>query len=68
MYKKNGRSWNNNAWEKSEDGVWQEWSTYNSDSKWDWYTVGGRWAGLLKLKKGKTGIIDMNHLTPLIPF
>lgn len=21
------------------------WSTYNPDSKWDWYTVGGRWAG-----------------------
>lgn len=27
-------------------------STYNPDSKWDWYTVGGRWAGLLTVKNG----------------
>jgi len=25
-------------------------STYNPDAKWDWYAVGGRWSGLLKLK------------------
>lgn len=24
-----------------------EYSTYNPDSKWDWYEVGGRWSGLL---------------------
>ena len=30
-------------------------STYNPKSKWDWYQLGGRWYGLLKLKKGKTG-------------
>ena len=27
-------------------------STYNPDSKWDWYEVGGRWSGLLPLKNG----------------
>ena len=27
-------------------------STYNPDSKWDWYEVGGRWAGLLTVKEG----------------
>ena len=27
-------------------------TTENPNSKWDWYTVGGRWAGLLKLKDG----------------
>lgn len=25
-------------------------STYNKDSKWDWYQVGGRWSGALKMK------------------
>lgn len=25
-------------------------STYNPNSKWDWYTIGGRWAGMLILK------------------
>lgn len=28
-------------------------STYNPDSKWDWYVVGGRWSGLLKTKDGR---------------
>lgn len=26
----------------------------NPNAKWDWYSVGGRWNGLLKLKKGGT--------------
>lgn len=37
---------------KSED-IGEEgeiYSTYNPESKWDWYVVGGRFAGLLKLK------------------
>lgn len=25
-------------------------STYNEDSQWDWYTIGGRWDGYLILK------------------
>lgn len=29
------------------DGVLCRISTYNPDSKWDWYEVGGRWAGSL---------------------
>lgn len=31
------------------------WSTYNPDSKWDWYSVGGRWQGHLTLHVGKMG-------------
>lgn len=27
-------------------------STYNPKSKWDWYSLGGRWKGTLKLKEG----------------
>lgn len=30
-------------------------STYNPDSKWDWYSIGGRWRGYFKLKDGKEG-------------
>lgn len=26
-------------------------STYNPDSKWDWYSIGGRWNGFLVLKE-----------------
>ena len=31
-------------------------STYNPDSKWDWYDIGGRWQGLLILKGNKEGL------------
>lgn len=30
-----------------------ELSTYNPDSKWDWYSVGGRWGGMLRIKGRK---------------
>lgn len=33
-----------------EDGRLYHWSTYNPQSKWDWYRVGGRWAGTLLIK------------------
>lgn len=29
-----------------------ELSTYNPKSKWDWYSIGGRWQGLIKAKNG----------------
>ena len=28
---------------------------YNPNARWDWYCVGGRWAGLLRLLEGRTG-------------
>lgn len=28
---------------------------HNPNAKWDWYELGGRWRGTLKLKKGKQG-------------
>jgi len=31
-------------------GYWR-----NPDAHWDWYEIGGRWTGLLKLREGKTG-------------
>ena len=34
-------------------------STYNPDSKWDWYEIGGRWSGFLVLKeRNKDGSIQ----------
>ena len=34
-----------------EDGNWL--STYNPKSKWDWYSIGGRWSGMLKIPRSK---------------
>lgn len=31
-------------------------SSYNESSKWDWYTIGGRWAGALLLKPGAKAV------------
>ena len=41
---------NNDYCEYDDDG--NELSTYNDDSKWDWYEIGGRWGGELILKDG----------------
>jgi hypothetical protein len=30
-------------------------TTYNPQAKWDWYQVGGRWAGFFLLKEGEEG-------------
>lgn len=43
---------------KYEDDVDEDgniYSEYNPNSKWDWYVLGGRWTGMLKLKSGTHG-------------
>jgi hypothetical protein len=47
-----GNDWNGNCWKKDDNGIWRIHSTYNPDSKWDWYQLGGRWTGYFKLKAG----------------
>lgn len=44
------------GYEKNEDGKFGY--MQNPDSRWDWYVVGGRWAGMLKLKEGKEGHLE----------
>lgn len=54
-YKKNGRDWNGGIWKKI-GSQWVEFSTYNPNSKWDWYSLGGRWSGkFIKLKPNAEG-------------
>lgn len=36
------------------DGDGNLYTTYNPKSKWDWWTIGGRWSGLIKTKDGDT--------------
>lgn len=44
-YAAHGEDWNGNRWRKDENGVWADYSRYNPKSKWDWYSVGGRFSG-----------------------
>lgn len=48
-------------WVGSEGGVDEKGlyrlSTYNPKSKWDWYSIGGRWTGFFKLKPGAKGVV-----------
>lgn len=55
VYKQNGEDWDKNQYKLSNDGVWEEWSTYNPDSKWDWYVSdsNSRWDGFLLTKHGE---------------
>lgn len=53
-------------------------STYNPDSRWDWYSIGGRWDGFLHYKDAEPGLeetneayiheLDMDYLLEHIPF
>lgn len=38
-------------------GALYRWSTYNPNSKWDWYQIGGRWTGFFELKDGGQGAL-----------
>ncbi|QGJ95004.1 hypothetical protein KHQ86_gp156 [Gordonia phage Stormageddon] len=41
------------SYEPDEIGpVGEVYSTYNPRSKWDWWSVGGRWAGFFKFREG----------------
>lgn len=54
LYNQYGGNWNGNSWElNAETKKWEEWSTYNPNSKWDWYDEGGRWCNYIKTKEGK---------------
>lgn len=61
--------WKKEAQEKLDNESWDEvvseegWSKHegnygywhNPNAKWDWYQLGGRWQGMLKIKEGSTG-------------
>lgn len=54
------------SWWSGEDveireGEIVKYSTYNPDSKWDWYEIGGRWNGFFALKPGATGLPVKPH-------
>lgn len=63
LYEKHGDDWNGRSWKKEND-VWVEYSTYNPNSKWDWYQLGGRWNGYFKLKEGAEGEKGTSLLNP----
>jgi len=73
-YSKYGDNWNYNRWRKDSEGIWQEYSTYNPKSKWDWYVEGGRWDGEIIKKKGRKKNVnsalkrDIDFEKTLIPF
>lgn len=54
IYDTYGDDWNGNTW-RYRNGEWVHITTYNPDSKWDWYQIGGRWSGFFRLKEGTTG-------------
>jgi hypothetical protein len=71
LYMKNGQDWNYNSWRFNPISCkWEEYSKYNPDSKFDWYTDGGRWASSIKTKSGEhvdqclLGEIDWTDFKP----
>jgi hypothetical protein len=41
--------------ETGKKGHW-----YNPNAKWDWYSLGGRWSGSIKLKEGASGVVGQS--------
>lgn len=39
-----------------EDGKYVSYSTYNPKARWDWYSLGGRWDGMLPSKSTGKGV------------
>jgi len=55
LYETYGEDWNSGIWFQNESGEWMKRCSYNTQAHWDWYVLGGRWTGMLKLKKGRKG-------------
>lgn len=54
-YAQFGKDWDDGICRMDENGVWRKYSTYNPNSKWDWFVLGGRWSGnFIRLKPGST--------------
>lgn len=47
------------------DGVPGLMSTNNQDGHWDWWVVGGRWAGFFPVKVGATGLYGESELATI---
>jgi hypothetical protein len=46
VYEMFGERWNSHDWKwNNKKALFEDWSTYNPKSKWDWYAIGGRWRG-----------------------
>lgn len=51
LYAKKGEDWNGGNWRINHlTGNWEEYSTYNPNSVFDWYAYGGRWDSSIKTK------------------
>jgi hypothetical protein len=44
--------WSGGEYRQDENGDLIRYTTYNPDSRWDWYEIGGRWSGYFPVKKG----------------
>lgn len=70
IYSIHGEDWNDRAWKYDNKGQLGRYSTYNPESRWDWYVLGGRWDGELKTEHGelnqakKTDILNWDELKP----
>lgn len=61
------------SWYEDEDKDEQGnlYSTYNPNSKWDWYSIGGRWNGYLKTLSGENtneDYVSEIDWTEIVPF
>ena len=62
-YREHGDDWNGKTWRKTTRGVWKEWITWNENARWDWWEIGGRWPGRLRLKEPNEDGLSRIHFS-----
>jgi hypothetical protein len=63
-YLKDDEEYEEERYRLTEDGKVERLTTYNPKSKWDWYQIGGRWTGSLRLKQSVHATPDAGRGSP----
>lgn len=50
------------GYKKNDEGVYGHWT--NPNAKWDWWQIGGRWTGLLRLKSNRLLVAGSRNGNP----
>ena len=67
-YKEKGDKWNGGRWRiNPENGKWEEYSTYNPNSVYDYYSTNCRFAKTLNGEKVSNGYLDELDLSQFTP-
>ncbi len=57
VVQEHGHDWSGDQGRVLDNGIVQFRTTRNLRTRWDWYQLGGRWAGFFKIIEGRPGVL-----------